>query len=137
MIGIIVTGHGEFAKGIGQATKMIAGPQEAFEIVPFQEDESIEELRTHLISTVDSLKKETEGLVICVDLMGGSPFKEAINLAKLDDTIEVVVGINLPSLIEAVMLRQFSKSPKDLAKRAVESGKTAIQNVKNNDTFTL
>ena len=40
MIGFILTGHGHFSNGLKSALDMIAGPQEAFEIVPFEEAEA-------------------------------------------------------------------------------------------------
>ena len=37
MIGLILTGHGQFAVGVGQALEMIAGKQAAYRVVPFLE----------------------------------------------------------------------------------------------------
>ena len=39
MIGLILTGHGEFAIGVGHALEMIAGKQTAYKVVPFLESD--------------------------------------------------------------------------------------------------
>ena len=39
MIGLILTGHGQFAVGVGQALEMIAGKQAAYRVVPFLESD--------------------------------------------------------------------------------------------------
>ena len=44
MIGLILTGHGEYAIGVGHALEMIAGKQEAFKVVPFRESEPMDEI---------------------------------------------------------------------------------------------
>lgn len=40
MVGCILTGHGEFASGLGSAVEMIAGPQDNLTVVTFRESEA-------------------------------------------------------------------------------------------------
>ena len=40
MIGFILTGHGHFSTGLKSAVDMIAGPQDNFEAVPFEEEKA-------------------------------------------------------------------------------------------------
>lgn len=129
MIGIVVTGHGNFPSGLAQATEMIAGPQEAFKVVGLQEEESMGSLQSHLHEAVGEVCGP-DGCVIFADLMGGSPSKEAMDLAAGEENIEVVVGVNLPILIEAAFARQFLDSPQQLAQQAIQSGQAAIAYMK-------
>lgn len=129
MIGIVVTGHGNFPSGLAQATEMIAGSQKAFEVVGLQERESLESLESRLNEAVKGVCG-SDGCVIFADLMGGSPSKEALDIAANHDNIEVVVGVNLPILIEATLARQFMNSPQELAKLAIQSGQAAIAYMK-------
>ena len=82
--------------------------------------------------------EETEGIVVFADLLGGSPFKAAM-LASVDfENVEVVVGTNLPMLIEIAMLREFAASAQDVVTQSLLAGKEAIQQVslptiQNND----
>lgn len=129
MIGLILTGHGQFAVGVGQALEMIAGKQAAFKVVPFLESDPMDALETNLRNAMAELQQETEGIVVFADLLGGSPFKAAM-LASVDfENVEVVVGTNLPMLIEIAMLREFASSAQDVVTQSLLAGKDAIQHV--------
>ena len=129
MIGLILTGHGQFAVGVGQALEMIAGKQAAYRVVPFLESEPMEALENNLRNAMAELQEETEGIVVFADLLGGSPFKAAM-LASVDfENVEVVVGTNLPMLIEIAMLREFAASAQDVVTQSLLAGKEAIQQV--------
>ena len=41
---LILTGHGQFAVGVGQALEMIAGKQAAYRVVPFLESDPMDAL---------------------------------------------------------------------------------------------
>ena len=126
MIGLILTGHGQFAVGVGQALEMIAGKQAAFKVVPFLESDPMDALETNLRNAMAELQQETEGIVVFADLLGGSPFKAAM-LASVDfENVEVVVGT---MLIEIAMLREFASSAQDVVTQSLLAGKDAIQHV--------
>ena len=101
---------------------MIAGKQAAYRVVSFLESDPMEALENNLRNAMAELQEETEGIVVFADLLGGSPFKAAM-LASVDfENVEVVVGTNLPMLIEIAMLREFAASAQD--------GNKAYQQVK-------
>ncbi|WP_086349495.1 PTS galactosamine/N-acetylgalactosamine transporter subunit IIA [Candidatus Enterococcus clewellii] len=104
MIGCILTGHGSFAPGMMGAVEMIAGPQEAFEVVPFQEEEALEVFEEKLAQAVEKLSS-ADGVVIFTDLLGGTPFRTAMLTAADKEQIQVIAGTNLPILIEGSGLR--------------------------------
>ena len=138
MIGLILTGHGEYAVGVGHALEMIAGKQEAFKVVPFRESEPMETLEQNMRTAMEELQETTEGIVVYADLLGGSPFKAAMMASVAFENVEVVVGTNLPMLIEIAMLREFAASAQDVVTQSLLAGKEAIQQVslptiQNND----
>lgn len=128
MIGCIVTGHGEFAPGLTRAVEMIAGKQEQFQVVAFQEEEPLESFENNLQQAIETLVKETEGVLIFSDLLGGTPFRSAMVAAAPYENVEVLTGTNLPMLIEVGLLRTFEDDVQALAKKAIETGKEGIQN---------
>ena len=129
MIGLILTGHGEYAVGVGHALEMIAGKQEAFKVVPFRESEPMETLENNLRLAMEELQGSTEGIVVYADLLGGSPFKAAM-VASVDfKDVEVVVGTNLPMLIEIAMFREFASDAKAVVTQSLNAGKEGIQHV--------
>ncbi|MGY3725071.1 PTS system, N-acetylgalactosamine-specific IIA component [Granulicatella balaenopterae] len=138
MIGMILTGHGEFAPGLAHALQMIAGEQTAFKVVAFKEDAPIEDLEKNMQTAINELLAEVEQVVIFSDLLGGSPFKAAMMASNELENVEVICGTNLPMLIESAMMRQFMPSASELANQAITTGQAGVQvvqfpNPANND----
>ena len=138
MIGLVLTGHGQFSVGVGQALEMIAGKQEAFKVVPFLENDTMDSLENKLRNSIRELQEETEGIVVFADLLGGSPFKAAMLATVEYENVEVVVGTNLPMLIEIAMLREFASNAQDVVTQSLLAGKesirqVSIQSIQSND----
>lgn len=138
MIGLVLTGHGQFSVGVGQALEMIAGKQEAFKVVPFLENDTMDSLENKLRNSIRELQEETEGIVVFADLLGGSPFKAAMLATVESENVEVVVGTNLPMLIEIAMLREFASNAQDVVTQSLLAGKesirqVSIQSIQSND----
>jgi PTS system N-acetylgalactosamine-specific IIA component len=126
MIGIIVTGHGNFATGITSSVKLIAGMPENYQAVDFVQEDSVDDLIKHLTNAIEALKDCKEGILVFSDLVGGSPFKTSVELAqKLKDQYHIVVlsGTNLGMLIESSMARGYMEDLDALADMAVNTGK--------------
>lgn len=121
MIGCILTGHGTFANGLADALSMIAGDQDYFIPVPFIEAGAASYPET-LASTISDLLDQTDGVLIFCDLLGGTPFNQAMMLFQNYNNVEVVTGTNLPMLLETLSLRLASTTLTDLLQTALESG---------------
>ena len=121
MIGCILTGHGTFANGLADALSMIAGDQDYFIPVPFIEAGAASYPET-LASTIFDLLDQTDGVLIFCDLLGGTPFNQAMMLSQNYNNVEVVTGTNLPMLLETLSLRLASTTLTDLLQTALESG---------------
>lgn len=124
MIGIIVTGHGNFATGLTSSVKLIAGMPENYETVDFVQENSVDDLETNLNAAIDKLKGCKNGILIFTDLVGGSPFKSSVEISlKRKEKIVVLSGTNLGMLIETSMERSFIQDIDTLADMAVNTGK--------------
>lgn len=123
MIGLIVTGHGNFATGLLSALDLIAGKQEKLKAVDFKVEDSIEVLEKNLRKAEMDLG-ECEGILYLTDLAGGSPFKAAVLLSENKNS-KVIAGANLGMLLE-ISLCRGSANLKELKKNALEAGKNAI-----------
>lgn len=126
MIGLIVTGHGNFAEGIHDATEMIAGAQENYKKVLFKESMSLDSLEEELKKAIDLLLESNQGVVILTDLKGGTPFNVSALLSEQYENVEVISGINLPISIEATMHSQIQENPLELANYLADVGRTGI-----------
>ena len=127
MIGLLVTGHGHFATGLGSSLKLIAGEQENVEFVNFEEGHSIEVLKDNLVNALEKLSA-CDGVLVLSDLPGGSPFKTAVELKfeRSAQPLEVIAGTNLPLLIASSTMTAVFQSPLDLAEAMIPEGKDSI-----------
>lgn len=127
MLGLLVTGHGHFATGLGSSLELIAGAQPNVAYVDFEADHSIEILKDNLNKALDSLK-EYDGVLVLSDLPGGSPFKTAVEckFEHPDQAIEVLTGTNLPLLVASSTMTAVFDNPLDLAEAMIPEGKDSI-----------
>ena len=127
MVGIVVTGHGHFATGLGSSLKLITGLTENIELVDFEADHTTDVLADNLNKAFDNLK-ECDGVLVLSDLAGGSPFKTAVECkyARPDQAIEVIAGTNLPMLVEGGMMMEGFDSPLEMAEDLIPTGKDYI-----------
>lgn len=125
MIGIIVTGHGIFAKGITTALDLVLGKQEMYIDVNFPIGDTITELEENMMKAINKLES-CENIVIFADLLSGSPFNTAIMKAMQDERIKVIYGVNFGMLVEAVMNRNTGVDFNELVNKAIETGRNQI-----------
>lgn len=125
MIGIIVTGHGNFATGITSALETIMGKQEQYINVDFPREDTATELKENIANAIDELKN-CDNIIVFADLLSGSPFNTAIMKAMEDERIKVIYGVNLGMLVEAVMNRNKGTDFNEIVKNAVETGKSQV-----------
>ena len=127
MIGIIITGHGNFGTGLTSSVKLIAGMPECYETVDFIQEHSVDDLEANLNNAIDKLKECTDGIIIFTDLVGGSPFKTSVEISlKREEKIVVLCGTNLGMLIETSMGRNFITDVNTLADMAMGTGKDQV-----------
>lgn len=137
MIGLIVTGHGNFASGITSSIDLIAGKQNDYVAVDF-DGEGTDKLENDLKTALEKLSA-CDGIIIFCDLAGGSPFKTAVVLTTSNPKVKVIAGTNLPMLCEISMARTMINDLDVLASSALNVGKDniqlfEIQNTSNDET---
>lgn len=126
MIGIVLTGHGNFATGLSSSLKLIVGIPENFRSVDFLPEDSIEELTRKIEAAMAELQA-CDQILILTDLEGGSPYNVATKLRLQNglDKISVVAGTNLACLIEASM-GMDTPNVKEFAQELVQSAKGQV-----------
>lgn len=115
MIGVILSGHGRFAEGMLSSLEMIAGKSEAVEAINFLESDSTEDLEAKMRKIIQDYNAKYDGVLVCCDLLGGSPFKSAATLSVQEANVSVVAGINLASCLELLFMRMSSTDANELA----------------------
>lgn len=125
MVGLIVTGHGNFGSGLTSSLNLIAGEQEQYKYIDFVQEFTVEDLARELENAMNELK-DCEGILVLSDLPGGSPFKTAVEVGFPRGNVVVLGGTNLPMLVEVSMARKFVENVEDLANMALNTGKDQV-----------
>lgn len=115
----IIAGHAAFAEGLVSAVEQIAGAGNVF--VPLSNrglsNEDIE-------SQYRSAASENSVRVFFTDLPGGSATLAVRRMMRADDSIVLVTGVNLATLLEFVF--HSDEEPAEAARRAAEKGRATL-----------
>lgn len=128
MIGIVVSGHINFASGIQSAVNAIAGEQAQMAFVDFVESMSTDDLEGALRAAakdVDSGK----GVLFLTDIPGGSPSNRASAIMMDTANVEVIGGANLPMIANAAFERDDVELS-ELVEIVQEIGHSCIQDMR-------
>ena len=126
---VLLVGHGPLASGLRGAIEMIAGPQEALEVVQLRPEDDVERVAKRLETALNKLHVAESGeAVIFADLFGAAPANAAASLLRHRPNIEIVAGMNLPMLLECLLGRE-GVSARELAERAVVAGRESVRDV--------
>lgn len=126
MIGLIISGHGNFASGLHTSLNLIAGEPSNVEYVDFEETDSTETLREKYYASLKNLN-ECESILALSDLAGGSPFKTLVEIkTEIEKPMEVIGGTNLPMALEISMTKDIVDDLSSLSESAVEIGKSSV-----------
>jgi mannose/fructose-specific phosphotransferase system component IIA len=115
----IVAGHGDFAAGLVSAVQLITGRGDV--LMPF----SAKGLSgVDLEGSLRQLVSESGLRVVFTDLQAGSCTMSARRVFRDVKDHVLIVGVNLPMLIDFVFADQMS--PTDAARHAFERGRSAM-----------
>lgn len=124
MFGIIVTGHGGFAKGIEETLLLIMGKNENIDFINFKGGMSATELSNEISVSISKMASD-KGILILADIKGGTPFNAGVILSQKINDIRIIGGCNMPMLIEALDLRDDT-SLEDAVPQIIEAAKNEI-----------
>lgn len=127
MIGLLVLSHGNLCTGLLHTAKTIAGFDEKMEAIALQAEDNIEEYAVKMEKAIKELD-DGDGVLVMVDLLGGTPFNKSTVLYK-QYNIEVVTGVSIPMLFAAIEGRMMGKSLKELSGYCTESAREGIKSL--------
>lgn len=128
MVGILVVTHGELSAGLIDAMELIMGKQQGIRSMGLYHGKDIAEFGSELEVEMKSIN-EGDGILVLVDLYAASPYNQAVlHYRNLQDTkCRIISGVNLPMLLELMMMRNAEMELDDLWHSCMESGKEGIR----------
>lgn len=104
MIGIILASHGQLAIELLNSAQMIMGKQDNIIALALEPEDNPHGLKDKIYEACKKVDKG-HGVIILVDLMGGTPGNAAAYVAM--EGYPVITGVNLPMLLELIAMRNL------------------------------
>ncbi len=131
---LVVTGHGNYASGIESTVKLLAGGLAGVDFIDFTGDMDENGLSKKFSEEI----KDDDKIVFICDLLGGTPFKEAVKLSMSGEKdISVTCGCNVGAIMEiGLQLSTFNGTSKELADKivSISQSQTKVFEHKNIET---
>lgn len=123
MIGLLVITHGSFGSEMLRTAQEMVGRQERVAAIALTPDLGAENLCAAILESVGRLGGP-EGLLILVDMLGGTPCNVSL-LNTREARVEIVTGVNLSMILSAFMNRG-RMDLNALAAKTAEDGRKAV-----------
>lgn len=104
-IPIILASHGPFAQGALECAEMLMGEQSKVQVISVLIDSNIDNLRQQMQESYQKLNNG-KGVIILVDILGGTPCNLASELLLNHDDVLLFCGFNIPVLLEVFNNRE-------------------------------
>ena len=105
MIGIVIVTHSQLGDALIGAAEFIIGSRPgSIESISIDLSENAEKLRGKIDRGIQKVMGQ-EGVIILTDMFGGTPSNLSYSFLE-EGHIEVLSGVNLPILIQAVNMRK-------------------------------
>lgn len=121
MQGIVLTSHGEMAKGLLQTTTLFFGEQAQITarcLMPDDNPDEFVDVLKQAINDVDT----GDGVIVMCDMLFGSPcncMARVVGEDLDDDKVQVLCGVNLAMVLQMLATREAQHvSPEELVEAA-------------------
>ena len=130
MINIIVVTHGEFGAYLIEAAEGIVGVQhEGLKNIPISQRMSLKNVQSAIETAIAEMRSE-DGLILLIDMPGGTPMNVALPLVKDIPKSAVICGVNINMLTSAFTYRK-NLAFDGLVGKILIDGRKAICEVKS------
>jgi PTS system mannose-specific IIA component len=124
MIGILVVTHGDVARELVNALRMIVGEQERVLALSIDWEVDVDVAKGQIGRALAQCgRKDRKDVLVLTDMFGGTPTN--LSLPFAGEGVEVVTGVNLPMLIKACQVR--TKPLAEVARIVCEKGRESVQ----------
>ena len=127
MIGIVILGHADYPNGLKSAIELLVGNPENFEALGLYQGESPDDYKSKISLLIDQVD-DGDGVLLLVDLFGGTPSNTIAQIVSLNKNIQAITGANLPMAIHAIFSRD-EMTNKELAAEVKDIGGSSVVNI--------
>ena len=127
MIGIVILGHADYPSGLKSAIELLVGNPENFEALGLYQGESPDDYKSKISLLIDQVD-DGDGVLVLVDLFGGTPSNTIAQIVSLNKNIQAITGANLPMVIHAIFSRD-EMTNKELAAEIKDIGGSSVVNI--------
>lgn len=103
MIGLVLVTHGNLGAEMLKVLNQVAGPQTQVATIAIMAEDNVDSRRDDLIAKVKEVDSG-QGVVLLTDMFGGTPSNLAMSIMD-EAKVEVLAGVNLPTLIKLAGVR--------------------------------
>lgn len=125
---VILVSHGSFSKGLFETMEMVLGEQQNLSYVGLYPHQGVDILKEN-IEKEFTKADEGEEILVLTDLFYGSPFNAVVQLMNTYDVYHLT-GINVPLLMEILLMRGNGKSAAEICDEAMKLAGSTVQDVK-------
>lgn len=119
--------HGGFASELLASNEMVAGKLKKSAVLSLNPGDDPQVLGQQILTKVQQLD-EGDGVLIVVDMVGGTPYNRAMALVRgMELNACVVAGMNMPMIMVLNLEREETTPLKTLAQMAETGGKDGIR----------
>lgn len=121
MFNIVIASHGPLAEAMKKSVKLFF-PEENKITTASIDEKGLEIFQANLDEIMATVKDKS--VLFLVDLSYGTPFNEiAKRMSMVSGDSEILSGVNMPTLIEAINLRNQGYSLKEVVPKLIEVSK--------------
>lgn len=128
---VVLVSHGQFAVGLADSLRMLAGKRDDLIAVGLSDGKSADEFSIVFEQAIADIKQNDE-IILLGDLIGGSPLTTAMNVIdKKGMTSQSVIigGMNLPLALTAILMKD-TLSIKDLPDQVLNEACSSLKELK-------
>ena len=130
MFGIVLVSHGAIGEELLCALNHIVGQQQQAKALSIQPDDDMDQARHAILAAIGDVNTG-DGVVLMTDMFGGTPSNLALSVMPKTNAV-VLAGVNLPTLVKLVAMRQDGIEMLEAVTEAAASGRKYIQLVTEN-----
>jgi mannose PTS system EIIA component len=134
MIGVLIVCHRKMSTAIKETAFNIIGKKDYFEAIEVFPEDGID-------GTVQKIElclknwESLDGVLVFVDMFGGTPCNSIIKILKNYKNVDVITGVNLPMIIHSLSVQTIYNNIKEFVENILSETQKSIFNLKKLDIF--